>query len=62
MTDLTNSLHDLLREKRKLQTENTENGEDQARPTPAVHNDKSVNEFLKEAYRIVSLLSSLMKE
>ncbi|EED18538.1 SNARE protein (Ufe1), putative [Talaromyces stipitatus ATCC 10500] len=54
MTDLTPSVHDLLREKKKqLAT-------DQDIPSTTVQNPKDVNEFLKEAYRINSHIQSLL--
>jgi hypothetical protein len=52
MTDLTPSVQDLLREKRK------ELATDTAIPQTPPRDPKNVNEFLKEAYRIVSLLDS----
>lgn len=50
MTDLTPSVHDLLREKRKELATDTDI------PQTPPGEPKNVNEFLKEAYRIVSLL------
>lgn len=49
MTDLTPSVQELLREKRKELATDTEI------PQTPPRDPKNVNEFLKEAYRIVSL-------